>query len=258
MKIRFPGIFVFCAVSLTLLLLVSCGPVTPAVTETSISTATFTPAYSLTLTAEAAMTMAMSETPPVTPSFTPPAGVTVNPVPGDLGWGAVHGKIFDGVTHLPLEGATVKCEHSSYTSPSPCNAITATNADGIYSFLPVFFHDTDRITLFVEAPGYMSARFEQSFFTQPDLQADIDLFPSPGDTPAPTPTRTQPTPLPICTAQPCPGGGFTCNGICPTATPTPILMCTPPPCSNGTFTCGNSKGCPGGCGTICLPATAKP
>lgn len=230
MKIKESSIFLFFASSL--LLLISCGPVVPTATETPPPTTTFTPAYNMTLTAEAAatlsviktetaMTAAVSETLATTPSTTPPVGVTVAPVPGDLGWGAVHGKIIDGVTNLPIEGAIVKCEHFSYTSPSLCKGITTTNGEGLYVFLNVFFHDTDRITLIVEAPDYTLLRFEQSFFTQPDFHADLKLFSSTGDTP----------------------------------TPTPFLMCTPPSCSGGTLTCGDPKGCPGGCGTICVTAT---
>ncbi len=191
MKIKPPGTFLFCMTALSLAFFVSCRPVVIIVTPTRI------------------------------PSNTPPAGATVVPVPGDLGWGAVHGKVIDGVTSLPIEGATIKCEHSSYTSPSLCKGITTTNADGIYSFDRVFFHDTDRITLFVEATGYTPLRFEQSFFTRADFRADLKLFPATGDTP----------------------------------TPTPFLMCTPPPCSGGVFACSNPNGCPGGCGTICLTPT---
>lgn len=231
--------FLFFVSTLSLLFFVSCQPVTPPVTEPPVTatatpavTSTFTPAYSLTLTAEAAtlssietaITAATNETPAVTPTFTPPAGVTVVPVPGDLGWGAVYGKVLDGTTSLPIEGATVRCEHFSYTSPFPCRGISPTNADGIYSFVPVFFHDTDRITLIVEAPGYAPFRFEQSFFTQPGLHMDLELFPATGDTPSPT----------------------------------PYIMCTPPPCPGGAFACGDPNGCPGGCGTICLTATPTP
>ncbi len=158
------------------------------------------------------------------PTSTPPAWATVVPVPGDLGWGAVYGVIRDGVTNLPIEGVTVTCEHASYTSPYPCRGVTTTNSDGIYSFVPVFFHDTDRITLILEAPGYMPLRFEQPFFTQPELHADLGLFP-------------------ITDASP---------------TPTPFLMCTPPVCTDGVLVCGSPDGCIGGCGTICSPATATP
>ncbi|MBI5952181.1 MAG: carboxypeptidase regulatory-like domain-containing protein [Chloroflexi bacterium] len=215
---KFPGIFLLFPIGLILLFFASCGPAVivesvPTVTSTSFET--FTPpecdAYpcpsdSLTLTAEMAptldamltaemgslsdsltMTAVMAATLDAIPSNTPPPGATIVPSVGDLGWGAVYGTIRDGVTNLPIEGATVKCEHSSYTSEYLCNGITTTNNDGIYSFVGVFFHDTDRITLIVEAPGYEPLRFEQSFFTRPDFPADLGLFPpSAGATSTPT------------------------------------------------------------------------
>jgi len=126
--------------------------------------------------------------------------------------------------------------------------------------VPVFFHDTDRITLFVDAPGYIPLRFEQSFFTRPEFQADLGLFPAGG-----TPGLTS---FPMCTPPACPGGTLACGSpdgcpggcgtICLTATPTPFLMCTPPACPGGSFACGSPDGCPGGCGTICLTATPSP
>jgi hypothetical protein len=167
------------------------------------------------------MTAAMGLTFAAIPSNTPPPGATVIPSVGDLGWGSIYGIIRDGVTNLPIEGATVKCEHSSYTSPYPCHGITTTNGDGIYAFTGVFFHDTDRITLIVDAPGYASLRFEQDFFTRPEFHADLGLFPLTDGT----------------------------------FTPTPYLMCTAPACSGGVLTCGDPNGCLGGCGTICLTAT---
>jgi hypothetical protein len=215
MKRKLPGIFLLCAASFSLFLFVSCVPVAFPVTGTPIPTMTFTAAYDLTLTA-----VMVSETLTSTPGGPTPSGTAI-PLPGDLGWGTVHGKIIDGVTNLPIEGATVKCEHSSYTSPAPCHGVTMTNRQGLYVFPDVFFHDTDRIALFVEAPGYTPLRFEQSFFTQPDFRADLELSPATGDTP----------------------------------TPTPFLMCTPPACQGGVLTCGDPEGCLGGCGTICLTAT---
>ena len=165
---------------------------------------------SLTMTAEMAapldadsltMTAAMGSTLAAIPSSTSPPWATIIPSVGDLGWGSVYGMIRDGVTNLPLEGATITCVHSSYTSPYPCNGITTTNSDGIYAFTGVFFHDTDRITLIVEMPGYTPLRFEQDFFTQPEFHADLGLFPADDGT----------------------------------FTPTPFIMCTPPACSDGVW-----------------------
>lgn len=177
------------------------------------------PSDSLTLTAEMGATFA------AIPSSTPPPWSTIIPSAGDLGWGSVYGRITDGVTNIPINGATVKCEHFSYTSPYPCNGVTTTNSAGIYAFTTVFFHDTDRITLIVEAPGYTPLRFEQSFFTRPEFHAELGLFPVGTDS---------------------------------TFTPTPYIMCTPPVCSGGILACGNLNGCPGGCGTVCIAATPTP
>jgi hypothetical protein len=170
------------------------------------------------LTAQVGLTLA------AIPSLTPPPWGTVIPIAGDLGWGSVYGKITDGASNLPIEGATVKCEHFSYTSPYLCNGVTTTNEDGVFAFLPVFFHDTDSITLRVEAPGYIPLKFEQKFFTQPKFQVDLGLFPEVDGT--------------------------------PTFTPWP--MCTAPACFGGTLACGNPTGCPGGCGTVCRTATSTP
>lgn len=175
-----------------------------------------------------AATAAMALTFEAIPSNTPPAWATVIPVAGDLGWGAVYGKIVDGVTSLPLEGATVTCEHFSYTSPYLCDAVTTTNGEGVYSFVPVYFHDTDRITLIVEAPGYAPLRFEEGSFTRPEFHADLGLFPA-------TTASLSPTPPPY------------------------VLMCTPPACAEGVLVCGAlDSDCPGGCGAVCMPWTSTP
>jgi hypothetical protein len=170
------------------------------------------------------MTAAMGSTLTAIPSSTFPPWATINPSVGDLGWGSVYGVIRDGVTNLPLEGVSITCVQSSYTSPYPCNGITTTNSDGIYAFTGVFFHDTDRITLIVEMPGYTPLRFEQDFFTQPEFHANLGLFP-------------------LTDA---------------TLTPTPFIMCTAPACSDGVLACGDQNGCLGGCGTICLNVTPTP
>lgn len=187
----------------------------------------------LTMTAEMAlplddnsltMTAVMGSTLAAIPSSTSPPWATIVPSIGDLGWGSVYGIIKDGVTNLPLEGATITCVHSSYTSPYPCKGITITNSDGIYAFTGVFFHDTDRIVLLVEMPGYTPLRFEQDFFTRPEFHVDLGLFP-------------------VTDA---------------TLTPTPYIVCTAPACSDGVLTCGNPNGCLGGCGTVCVAMTSIP
>ncbi|HMB24172.1 MAG: hypothetical protein ACM33V_04460, partial [Chloroflexota bacterium] len=155
---------------------------------------------------------------------TPSTGMTITPLVGDLGWGSVHGKVTDGVANLSIAGAVVKCEHISYNSYPHCNGTTTANEEGEYAFGHVFFHDTDRIILIVEVPGYEPLRLEKSFFTQPDFQADLSLVPPTGNT----------------------------------LTPTAFLMCTAPACPGGKLVCGKADGCLGGCGTICVTATSSP
>ncbi|HLO17416.1 MAG TPA: hypothetical protein VK206_21465, partial [Anaerolineales bacterium] len=83
-----------------------------------------------------------------------------------------------------------------------------------------------------------------------------------------TDSTLTPTPILMCTAPACEDGVLTCGSssgcpggcgtICLPQSPTPFPMCTPPACQGGVLTCGNSNGCPGGCGTICLQATPTP
>lgn len=234
-------------------IIVSCGPA--ALPQTSTPTVTTTLEDSLFMTAAMATAFAS------TPSNTPPAGVTYIPSVGDLGWGSVHGVIRDATTFLPIEGATVHCGHSSYVVEYRCQGVTTTNVDGLYSFTPVFFHDTDRITLIVEAPGYEILHFEESSFSHAELHADLALFPA--ATPTPTSTLQISCTPPACSngvltcgnSNGCPGG---CGTVCQIASPTFILSCTPPVCTDGVLTCGDPNGCPGGCGTICQRPSPTP
>jgi hypothetical protein len=100
-------------------------------------------------------------------------------IPGDLGWGRIHGRIVDAVTAAPIVGATVTCSHSSYTSPVTCSGSATTNKDGIYIFDTVFFHDTDSIHLTFEAAGYQSQEITQSAFTMADMESNISMNPTP-------------------------------------------------------------------------------
>jgi len=103
------------------------------------------------------------------------SSVSVPPSAGDLGWGKIHGKITDAVTGAPIAGATVMCSHNSYTSPARCSGSTTTNADGMFIFDNVFFHDTDTIKLIVQAAGYQPKEISRASFTLPDMEADIYL-----------------------------------------------------------------------------------
>jgi hypothetical protein len=100
---------------------------------------------------------------------------------GELGWGTIHGKINDSATGQPIAGATVTCEHHSYTSvpPALCSGSVITNADGTFIFERVYFHDTDTIKLIAQAAGYQSLRFESAAFTTNDMEANMSLNPLP-------------------------------------------------------------------------------
>ncbi len=100
-----------------------------------------------------------------------PAG---QPIPGDLGIGSVHGKVTDS-SGSPIPNATVICGHYSYSSPSYCAGVLTTNTDGMFSFTNVFFRDTDRITVTVQAEGYESKEVSQSFFTTHDWEVNVIL-----------------------------------------------------------------------------------
>ncbi len=234
MKRKFSSIFLLFPASLILLLFVSCGPAVLVVTETPTPlptssdsptpTAEMAPTLVVMLT-NTTLTAAMGLTLAAIPTNTPPPWATIIPAAGDLGWGAIDGTIFDGATSLPLEGATIICEHSSDTSPYLCNGVATTDSEGKYVFPGAFFRDTDRITLLVEAPGYTPWRFEQAISTRADFHFDLGLFPVTDGTFTPT--------------------SF-------------LIMCTAPACSDGILVCGEPNGCMGGCGAICLPFTPTP
>jgi hypothetical protein len=105
------------------------------------------------------------------------ASASTPPIAGDLGVGQIHGKLTDAVTGAPVVGAVVTCQHHSYSS-SPqgiCTGTATTDADGMYVFENVFFHDTDSITLTIEANGYLPQEISQTFFTTNDMVADWAL-----------------------------------------------------------------------------------
>jgi hypothetical protein len=103
--------------------------------------------------------------------------VTSVPITGDLGFGNITGHVVNASTGLPIANATVTCEHFSYTSKESdrCNRRTTTDQDGGFLFENIFFHDTDSITLIVEATGYETARIKNPFFTWNEWKVDISL-----------------------------------------------------------------------------------
>jgi Carboxypeptidase regulatory-like domain len=108
---------------------------------------------------------------------TSPGVEATAPIPGDLGFGKISGKVIDLVSDAPIAGAKVTCKHFSYTSKESdrCNRSTTTDQQGSFLFENVFFHDTDTITLIVEATGYNPTTLKYASFTQPVLEADIQL-----------------------------------------------------------------------------------
>ena len=120
------------------------------------------------------MALVLSACLPPPPS--PTAEATI-PIPGDLGFGKISGKVTDGASGLPISNAAVKCEHFSYTSREKdrCHQTTTTDAEGNFLFEHVFFHDTDTITLTVDAKGYQTTSQKFNSFTLPLLEANIQL-----------------------------------------------------------------------------------
>jgi hypothetical protein len=173
---------------------------------------------------------------------------------GDLGWGKIYGEVTDAATGLPIVGATVTCSHYSYTSPATCNASTLTDQDGIFTFLNIFFHDTDRIQLEVRMQGYVTQTLNVDFLISPWLQSDFALVAETGIPPAVVCTAPACGPYEslVCSAGDCTGG---CGLICAT----PAAICTPPVCAIGTsevYYCAGT--CPAGCGTTCATYTPTP
>jgi hypothetical protein len=224
---------------LCLSILVSCNlpgrQVTPTLTPSSTSTA------DIRNTATLGATITETPSPTVTSTY----------IPGDLGWGTIHGKVTDANTGAPIVGATVTCQHSSYTSNALCNASVVTAEDGTYAFPESYFHDTDWLRLEIQAKGYVTQTLNINFLASPWLVADFALIPE-----SPQVMCTQPSCRPYESLA-CPQGNCTngCGYVCLT----PAAICTPPVCAIGTsevyYCAGN---CPGGCGTTCATFTPVP
>ena len=205
----------------------------------------------------------LPSTPPSTPEpiftvlFTPTLSTAIptNTIIGNLGWGEIHGKVTNVTTGLPIVGATVTCQHYSYTSPATCNTSTVTEADGTYIFPDIYFHDTDHVWLEVKAQGYVTQTILVAFFTRPGLEKDFVMLPG-ADTEYPAIACTAPACGPYESLF-CPSGE--CTGGCGLVCATPAAICTPPVCAIGTsevYTCAGI--CPGGCGTTCATFTPAP
>jgi len=87
---------------------------------------------------------------------------TDTPDPCTGWWCAVTGIVYADTLQSgnELEGASVKLGQFSYCSPTSGQHQTTTGPAGTFEFGEVFFHDTDRIWIEVEAEGYESARWD--------------------------------------------------------------------------------------------------
>jgi len=115
---------------------------------------------------------------PVEPvATTVPVSTDVPLIPGDFGWGNIHGKITNAFTGAPIVGAIVTCEYRSYSSPSPCSGTATTDEDGKYVFESIYFHDTDSIKLKIQATGYQTHEITLvvSSFAMPNMEANFNL-----------------------------------------------------------------------------------
>lgn len=100
---------------------------------------------------------------------------------GHLGYGPVTGTVIDSITGYPIPGAVVHCAHVTFFPQSLCSGQVTTAEDGTFRFENIFFHDTDTITLEVEANGYLTREVSSPFFTQAGWIATINLDPIPSD-----------------------------------------------------------------------------
>lgn len=93
-----------------------------------------------------------------------PTPLPTQPPAGDLGWRTIQGSVrtLQGETMIPIAGANVTCSHASYYVHPHCSGTTTTAADGSYSFGSVFLHDTDRVSVHVEAGGYQPQTIARS------------------------------------------------------------------------------------------------
>ena len=122
------------------------------------------------------------------PASTSTPVITTNPPAGDLGIGKISGVVTDASTGTPITNATVTCAHFSYTTDSSklCNQSVVTDPAGNFVFENIFFHDTDTITLTVQADGYNTFTSKYNSFTYPSLEVNIQLSAISSGSPADT------------------------------------------------------------------------
>lgn len=93
-----------------------------------------------------------------------PTPAPTHPPAGDLGGRTIQGsvQVAQGDMMIPIAGAHVTCSHASYYAHPHCSGTTTTAADGSYSFGSVFLHDTDWVSVRVEASGYQTQTLTRS------------------------------------------------------------------------------------------------
>jgi len=92
--------------------------------------------------------------------------LTNTPDPCTGWWCAVRGVVYVDAVEPgnELPGASVELGQFSYCSPTGGGHQTTTGPDGTFEFTQVFFHDTDRIWIQVDAEGYASTRWDSTDF----------------------------------------------------------------------------------------------
>jgi hypothetical protein len=131
---------------LVVFLLIGCGPFGAAPGST--------PTVSVTPPNEPAPTS--TPVPTAEGSSGPTLTDTATPDPCTGWWCTVTGVVYTDTVELGnvLQGASVTLEQFSNCSPSRGKQETTTGYSGTFEFDHVFFHDTDRIKIEVEAEGY--------------------------------------------------------------------------------------------------------
>jgi hypothetical protein len=61
-----------------------------------------------------------------------------------------------------LTGIELTLSHSSNCSPTRGEQVTQTNSDGVFAFDQIFFHDTDRIRIQIDADGSAQTVWDSS------------------------------------------------------------------------------------------------
>jgi len=116
-------------------------------------------------------------------------------VTGDLGQITISGtvRVVKGGTTVALAGAQVSYNHMSMVHPEWSGAgTTTTDASGQFSFVPFSLHDTDKVIVSADAPGYQSQTIQRTGIETWNAGGVFDIVLNPLTTP----------PAPVLTAAP--------------------------------------------------------